>query len=317
LYVDSNDFDNSNESLTMWTWLETTDNVASIKRVFSKYSTNKNYQSFTANLYEDDWGFTVWTDNLGNSNSTGNLGVNNVVDGKPHFCAVVYNNNENSIMAFYDGIVVYYKIDDALNERNNGESKLSFGCQIDSDLSASQFLNANLSGMGYARYAMTPNELRKIYAAGAQRQAYIDGQGTVQIPSKKKVRVYLDDITSTVAYASSETVHTLYAPESLEYKMTFWGYIKVVLSGTLTGVNSLTRFTSDDPVSVFSNASSVRFPGQSQETDGSDCYGAFHNQYKSYIPAKNNIKFDIYGKARPSGASTVEVNSSALLESLD
>ena len=192
LYDASTDHDNANESFTAWTWFRT-DNweTGSFGRIMGKDYFGNSNEVRSWSVYKDtgdDIKYIVFY-----TDTKDFIEVNDLVDpsyyndNKPHFVAVTYNQSETSMTLFRDGTVVDYKINSNLSVRNNSaDSKLAYGCNYSTANGTQDFFDADISDYGFTHHAMTTNELRKIYLAGARRYGYIDGNDVVQIPGVKK-----------------------------------------------------------------------------------------------------------------------------------
>jgi len=206
-YCASSTFDTANESFSCFGWVKGTDTTLG-QTWISKMGTNNSFQLTLSSLGIQ---LVVYTGAVQKyvGGDTGNL-----FDGNYHFIAGVYNQADRTLTVHKDGVVIAHYYDAALSVRDNGgTSKLCFGGKWNGAFT--QGYHGAMDDFGYHKFAMSPNEVRKLYAAGCRKPVTVDGAGIVRIDSKASVNIVIVP-ASVIGMSSGDVAITgwnLYTPE--------------------------------------------------------------------------------------------------------
>jgi hypothetical protein len=303
LYDTSSDFNNTNESISCGGWFRfDPTGLGSDQALISKWEqTAGDYRSF-ALFYNSPTNLQFSLSEDGSVAGVTNpltldledAGLN---DNKFHHIQFMYNQSDKSVMLQVDNTVRDYKVNSNLSVRfNDANSSLAFGA-IDVENTPQWFFKGDMADV-YCKVndGLTANEGRKVGVAGAQRQAYIDGQGTVQIPGKKKVVLTVDS-QKDLPYSTSFNFLNMYIPENNLYNIIVNTTQVADLTGSATRWTSQLNFSNSEISSTLCSSNG----GAGTRYDNNYVTSGFVSCHRKNIFLKKNsyTDFNSYLRAQP------------------
>ena len=238
LYANSATFDTANEDFTVGAWVKITD-YSSNRTLFSKTSTTNSEKSFY--VYLGSTGPLVMqvfynASGAQNGHQAEDVGVE-LTDGNYHHVVCSYDTSVGSFLIMIDGKTRAYGISsDTINARNNNTTaKLTFGSQDGSGTLANQMLG-EMTEAFYKKVAMTPNEIRKVYAGGCQKLAVqetanVNASKVSILDGRRTNGWHQVNIAATYTVTASwalVTGHALAIPEDGLYRVTALGATQMI-----------------------------------------------------------------------------------------
>ncbi len=220
-------FDTSDEDFTFYAWIRA-DAIADNKMIASKCEVNGGKISWQ--FFMDDIHIYFGVSYNG-TNQVALVGPSRDILGdlQYHFVAITYNYvsaNESWMLMMVDGNVVGYQKNSTAGQGsryNSSDSELKIGAR--SNGGAEQFWAGDITEIGYKKTVLSPNELRKIYAAGCKKFVTIDGNNKIAIIDGRKSNgeYYIYPAASftvtATAVGTAATGYQLYIPETGKYRV--------------------------------------------------------------------------------------------------